>query len=182
MLAIAPCAKSRLATMSDVFPDWMPAVMPRRSASDATFGVERRLTATPWLNSKIRLRKQRNGGAFRRNRGSRNDRVVAAVGETIEDPVEVVARVARRLQGEAELRTSRPHQFDVETARRPVVDEVEGRIRIGRGDDQRPRSQRQRHELRCGVDGPIPPLRAADADKSGRRARAAAIAGRAGPA
>jgi hypothetical protein len=30
----------------------MPAVRPRKSPSDATFGVERRFTATPWLNSR----------------------------------------------------------------------------------------------------------------------------------
>jgi hypothetical protein len=47
--AMSPCARSRRATRSDVFPNWIPAVRPRRSANDTTFGVTRRFTAIPWL-------------------------------------------------------------------------------------------------------------------------------------
>src|SRR5262249_56155173 len=80
----------------------------------------------------IRLRKQCNGGAFGRDRRSRDDRVVAALREAVEDAVEVAGRVPHRLQGEAELRTNRAHQFDVETARRAVLDEIEGRVGLAR--------------------------------------------------
>ena len=45
-------ASRRRATMSDVFPFWMPAVRPRRWAGEVTWGVRRRLTAIPWLNSR----------------------------------------------------------------------------------------------------------------------------------
>ena len=79
-------------------------------------------------------------------------RYVDALREAVENPVEVAARVPHRLQGEAELRTNRAHQFDVETARRPVLDEIEGRVGIGRRDDQASRSQRQRHRLRRSPD------------------------------
>src|SRR5262249_61030069 len=109
MSAIAPSTNRRLATPWEVFPDWMRAVRPRRSPSDATFGVERRFTAM--VEFEIRLRKQRNNGAFRRDRRSRDDRVVAALGEAVEDPVEVAARGPHRPQGEAELRTNPRHRF-----------------------------------------------------------------------
>ena len=49
---MSPCASRRRATMSDVFPFCMPAVRPRRSAVELTWGVSRRLTAMPWLNRK----------------------------------------------------------------------------------------------------------------------------------
>src|SRR5262249_23942181 len=123
MSAIAPSANRRLATKSEAFPDWMPAVRPRRSPSDPAVadrrGLGRRASihCDSLVEFEIRLRKQRNSGAFRRDRRSRDDRVVAALREAVEDPVEVGARVPHRPQGEAELRTNRAHEFDVETAR-----------------------------------------------------------------
>src|SRR5437870_10328626 len=120
MSAITPSAKSRLAT-SRLDAGCQAAQIGERRDVRGRAPIDR----DSLVEFEIRLRKQRDGGAVRRNRRSRNDRVVATLRETLEDSVEVGARVAHRLQGEAELRTNCPHQVDVETARGPVVDEVE---------------------------------------------------------
>src|SRR5207249_4314202 len=109
MLAIAPSANRRLATRSEVFPDWMPAVRPRRSPSDATFKL-------PGVN-------------------------VSAI--DCDDPL-----IAARSCGGY------------------------------RGREPQPNHERKVSRRRWGYSAAC----AADADKCGRRARVAAIAGRAGPA
>src|SRR6266702_5956105 len=99
MLAIAPSANRRLATRSEVFPDWMPAVRPRKSPSDATFGVERRFTATPWLNSRYGCE---NSATAERSGVIVVPEMTASycLREAVENPVEVAARVPHRLRGE----------------------------------------------------------------------------------
>src|SRR6266566_4559302 len=103
MSAIAPSANRRRATRSEVLPDWIPAVRPRRSATDEAFGVRCRLTAMPWVEFKVRLRKQNDSGTFRGNRRSRYHCIAGALRKTLEDSVEVVARVRHRLQAHSQL-------------------------------------------------------------------------------
>jgi len=72
-----------------------------------------------------------------------NHGVVTALPQAIEDAVEVVAGIAHRLQGQAEMPADRAHQLDIEAAGRSVFDEIERRIGIGGRDDQSPRMQRR---------------------------------------
>jgi hypothetical protein len=124
-----------LATKSDVLPDWMPAVRPR-SADRCDVRARAAIHCDALVEFEIGLRKQGNGGAFRGDRRSRDDGVVAAFCQAVEDAVEVIARIPHRLQGEAKLRTNRAHQLNVEAGRRSVLDEIKGRIGIGGRDDQ----------------------------------------------
>jgi hypothetical protein len=93
----------------------------------------------------IGLRKQRNSGALGSDRRPGDDGIVATRCETVENSVEVGARIPHRLQDKPELRANRAHQLDVEAARRAALDDIEGRIGIGRRHGQSPRNQRQCH-------------------------------------
>jgi hypothetical protein len=96
----------------------------------------------------VRLRKQHNGGALGSDRRPGDDGVIVARCEAVKDSVEIGARIPHRLQDEPELRANRAHQLDVETARRAALDNIEGRIGIGRRYGQSSRRQRQCHGLR----------------------------------
>jgi len=80
-----------LATKSDVLPDWIPAVRPRRSPTGRDVRRQPAIHRHALVELEIRLRKQHDGRAFRRDRRSRDDGVIVAGGEAIEDAVEVVA-------------------------------------------------------------------------------------------
>jgi hypothetical protein len=73
------------------------------------FGRQLPIDRDALVEFEIRLRKQRDGSASRRNGGPRDHGVTAAFRQPIEDAVEVVAGVAHRLQGQPELGADCPH-------------------------------------------------------------------------
>ena len=86
---------------SDVFPFWMPAVRPRRSAVDGDIGREPPVDRDALVEHEIGLRKSHDGRALRRDRRARDHRIAGALREAREDAVEILARVRDRPQARA---------------------------------------------------------------------------------